>query len=126
MRKVIASFATTALLLLSMSATADVAQVWQCQLAEGTTNDDAMTLSKAWLDAAKGISADARVRVYFPIAANADTGSFIFAFYLPNFKSWGEFTDAYPGSPVAQIDATWDDTAPCEQVSGLWWSQDIE
>ena len=126
MRKVTASITTSILLLLSMSVSADVAQVWQCQLADGKTNDDAMAISKSWLDAAKGISANARVRVYFPVAADADTGSFIFAFYLPDFKSWGEFSDAYPGSPVAQIDANeWDDTAPCKQVSGLWWTEDI-
>ncbi len=126
MRKIIASIVTATLLLLSISASADVAQVWQCQLADGKTNDDVMALSKSWLDAAKGINESASVRVYFPVATDAKEGSFIFVFYLPDFKSWGEFNDAYPDSPVAQVDAGWNETAPCEDVSGLWYTADVE
>ena len=126
MRKIIASIAAATLLLLSMSASADVAQVWQCQLEDGTTDDDLMALSKSWLDAAKGINDSASVRVYFPVAADAEDGSFIFVFYLPDFKSWGEFSDTYPDSPVAQVDARWDDEiGPCD-VSGLWITVDVE
>ena len=125
MRKTIASVAAATLLLLSMSASADVAQVWQCQLVDGKTNDDLMALSKSWLDAAKGIDENASVRIYFPIATDGEEGSVIFAFYLPDFKSWGEFEDAYPGSPVAQVDAGWNEVAPCE-IPGLWATADVE
>jgi hypothetical protein len=126
MRRIITSIAAATLLLLSMSASADVAQVWQCQLAEGKTNDDLMALSQSWLDAAKDIDESASVRMYFPVAADAETGSVIFAFYLPDFASWGEFMDAYPDSPVAQIDEGWDDIAPCEGTSALWVTTDLE
>ena len=126
MRKIIASVATATLLLLSISASADVAQVWQCKIADGKTNDDIMALSKSWLDAAKGINDSASVRLYIPVAADAKEGSFKFIFYLPDFKSWGEFNDAYPDSPVAQVDAGWDETAPCENVPELWLTTDIE
>ncbi len=125
MRKTIVSIATTALLLLSMSASADVAQVWQCTLVDGKTNDDLMALSESWLEAAKGINESASVRVYFPIAADAEENSFIFVFYLPDFTSWGKFNDAYPDSPVAQVDAGWNEIAPCK-VSGLWYTNDVE
>ena len=125
MRKTIVSITTTALLLLGMSASADVAQVWECKLVDGKTNDDLMELSESWLEAAKGINENASVRVYFPIAADAKQDSLIFVFYLPDFTSWGEFSDAYPGSPVAQIDEGWDEIAPCD-ISGLWLTADIE
>jgi hypothetical protein len=125
MRKIITSIATISLLLLSMSASADVAQAWECQLVDGKTNDDLLALSKSWLDAAKETDKNASVRVYFPIATDAEGGSMIFVFYLPDFKSWGEFMDAYPDSPAAQVDAGWDDVAPCK-VSGLWLTEDIE
>lgn len=125
MRKIVTSIATTTLLFLSLSANADVAQVWQCELEDDKTNDDLMALSKSWLEAAKGISASATVRVYFPVAADADEGSFIFVFYMPDFKSWGEFNDAYADSPVAQVDAGWNEVAPCE-TSGLWEAVDIQ
>ena len=126
MRKTIASVAAATLLLLSMSASADVAQVWQCQLAEGKTNDDLMALSRSWIAAAREIDDSASGRIYFPVAGDAKEGSFIIAFYLPDFTSWGEFLDAYPGSPVAEIDEGWNETAPCENVSALWDAVDLE
>ena len=125
MRKLITSIATATLFLLSMPASADVAQVWECQLADDKTNDDLMALSQSWLDAAKGINENASVRIYFPTATDAETNSFIFAFYLPDFTSWGKFNDAYPDSPAAQVDEGWDDVAPCK-VSGLWRTEDLE
>jgi len=125
MRKLITSIAAATLFLLSMPASADVAQVWNCQIADGKTNDDLMVLSQSWLDAAKGIAEDASVRIYYPVATDAKTNSFIFVFYLPDFTSWGKFSDAYPDSPVAQVDAGWDDVAPCE-VSGLWETEDLK
>jgi len=48
MRKIITSIATATLLLLSLSANADVAQVWNCELEDGKSNDDLMALSEAW------------------------------------------------------------------------------
>jgi hypothetical protein len=125
MRKIIASIATATLLFISMSASADVAQVWQCKFADDTTGDDLMAVSKSWLDAAKEINDSASVRVYFPVAADAEDGAYIFVFYLPDFTAWGEFSDAYPGSPVAAVDAGWDELGPCE-VSGLWVTEDVE
>jgi hypothetical protein len=125
MRKIIASIATATLLFISMSASADVAQVWQCKFADDTTDDDLMAVSKSWLDAAKEINDSASVRVYFPVAADAEDGAYIFVFYLPDFTAWGEFSDAYPGSPVAAVDAGWDELGPCE-VSGLWVTEDVE
>ncbi len=114
------------LLLISMTASADVAQVWQCQLAEGKTNDDLMALSRSWVAAAKEMDDSASSRIYSPVAGDAKEGSFIIVFYLPDFTSWGEFEDAYPGSPVAKIDEGWDEIAPCKNVSTLWYSVDIE
>ena len=68
MRKIIASIATATPILLSASASADVAQVWVCKLAEGKTNADLMALSEAWLGAAKETDENIKVRIYFPVA----------------------------------------------------------
>jgi hypothetical protein len=65
-------------------------------------------------------------RIIASVAADAELGSFIIVFYLPDFTSWGEFMDAYPDSPVAQIDEGWDDIAPCEGTSALWVTTDLE
>lgn len=125
MKKAFLSLAFIAMFGLSTTTMADVAQAWQCQLVEGKTNDDLMTLANAWLDAAKGIDDRASVRMYFPAAADAEEGSFIFIFYLPDFESWGKFNDAYPGSPVAQVDSGWNEVAPCK-VSQLWGTTDLD
>jgi hypothetical protein len=125
MRKIIASIATATLLVLSMSASADVAQVWQCSFADDVTGDDLIALSEEWLAAAKEINDGASARVYFPIAGSADEDAYIFVFYLPDFTAWGEFTDAYPDSPVAEVDSRWDGLGPCD-LSGLWVTEDIE
>jgi hypothetical protein len=126
MRKIFASIATATLLLLSTSVSADIAQVWQCQIEGDATNDEFMALSKSWLDAAKEINDSASVRVYVPVAAAAETGSYIFALYLPDFKSWGEFNDAYPDSPLAKVDERWtNELGPCD-VPGLWSTLDFE
>ena len=126
MKKVFASIVTATLLLLSMSVSADMAQVWQCQVEGDPTSDDFTALSEAYLEAAKEIDDSATIRMYVPVAAAAESGSYIFALYLPDFKSWGEFNDAYPGSKLAQIDQRWtNELGPCE-VSGLWSTFDFE
>jgi len=126
MKKTIASIATATLLLLSIPASADVAQVWVCKLAEGKTNDDVIVLSETWLAAAKEADENASARIYYPVAGDSEEDSFIWVFYLPDFTSWGEFEDAYPDSPTAEIDAGWNDIAPCEKVSSLWGTVDLE
>ena len=126
MRKIIASIATATLLLLSMSASADVAQVWRCTFADEATGDALIALSEEWLAAAKEINDSASAKVYFPIAADAEENSYIFVFYLPDFTAWGEFSDAYPDSAAATVDERWDDeVGPCD-ISGLWFTEDIE
>jgi hypothetical protein len=125
MRKIITSIATATLLLLSMSASAGVAQVWRCTFADDATGSDLIALSKEWLDAAREINDSASARVFYPVAADAEEDAYIFVFYLPDFTAWGAFSDAYPDSPVAEVDSRWDGLGPCD-VSGLWITEDIE
>ncbi len=124
MRKLI-SVATATLLLFSMSASADVAQVWSCSFDDGVAGDALEAISKEWLEKAREIDEDVSVRAYFPVAADADLGDYVFVFYMPDFASWGAFMDAYPDSAVAEVDSRWDGVGPCE-VSGLWATEDFE
>lgn len=126
MKRIIASIAAATLLLLSVPASADVAQTWQCKLAEGKTFDDVMALSEAWLALAKEVDENTSVRIYVPVAGSADSGSFVWVAYMPNFASWGKAEDAYDGSPLAGLDTDWNTTAPCEKVSHLYATVDLE
>lgn len=119
------SVATAASLFFSMSASADVAQVWRCALADGVDGDALDAISEDWLAKAREIDEDVSVRTYFPIAANAEEGDYVFVFYMPDFASWGAFMDAYPDSAVAEVDSGWDEIGPCE-VSGLWVTNDFD
>lgn len=124
MRKII-SVAAASLLLFSMSASADVAQVWRCSLADGVEGDALEAISKDWLAKAREIDENASVRAYFPINADAEEGEYVFIFYMPDFASWGAFMDAYPDSAVAEVDSGWDEVGPCE-TSELWVTNDFE
>lgn len=132
MRKII-SVTTAVFLLFSMSANADVAQVWNCTFNDVITDadgnevapNDALTaISEAWLEKAKEIDEDVNVRIYRPVAADAEENQYIWVFYMPTFAAWGAFMDAYPGSDVAAVDEGWDNVGPCS-VSGLWATQDL-
>ena len=132
MRKII-SITTAAFLLFSASASADVAQVWNCSMLDDVTdadgnavdpNDAVTAISEAWLEKAKEIDENASVKIYWPVAANAKENQYLWVFYMPSFAAWGAFEDAYPDSAVAEVDAGWDNVGPCS-VSGLWAIQDI-
>ncbi|MGI9221249.1 MAG: hypothetical protein ACR2QS_09470 [Woeseiaceae bacterium] len=125
MRKTIYSVAAATLLLISTSASADVAQVWRCSFADGVGGDALEAISKEWLDAAKEIDDDVSISAFFPVAADADEGNYIFVVYLPTFAAWGAFMDAYPDSDVEEVDSRWNEVGPCD-ISGLWATEDFE
>lgn len=132
MRKII-SVTAAALLLFSMPASADVAQVWNCTFNDEITDEDGnevapedalMAISEAWLEKAKEIDENVSVTILRPVAADAEDNQYIWVFHMPSFAAWGAFTDAYPGSAVAEVDAGWDHVGPCN-VSGLWATREL-
>jgi hypothetical protein len=125
MRKIVYSVTTATLLLFSMAASAEVAQVWRCSFADGVADDALTAISQEWLEKARDIDENASVRAYFPVAADADEGEYVFVFYMPDFAAWGAFMDAYPDSSVEEVDSRWEEVGPCE-VSGLWVTNDFE
>ena len=124
MRKII-SVAAVSLLVWSLPASADVAQVWSCSFDDGVSDDALTAISEEWLEKAKAIDENASARAYLPVAADADEGEYVFVFYLPTFAAWGAFMDAYPDSPVAEVDSRWGEVGPCD-VSGLWATLDFD
>ena len=131
--KKIMSVTVAAMLLFSMPASADVAQVWRCTFNDVITdadgnevapNDALMAISEAWLEKAKEVDENVSVTILWPVAANAKENEYIWVFNMPSFAAWGAFQDAYPGSDVAAVDEGWDNVGPCS-VSGLWATQDL-
>jgi hypothetical protein len=83
-------------------------QIFRCEFNDETTSeDDVVELAAAWLKAAKQTEGGKNMSlvVRFPIAAGlGGVADFTWVISVPTFTEWGEFTDAYAGSPVAKVD----------------------
>jgi hypothetical protein len=108
-------------------ANADVVQVWDCKLQEGKTNANLEAASSVWLAAAKKLPGNDKLEAWhnFPVAANAGDGDFSFVTITPDFKAWGEATEAYPGSSTDKADQAWAEVASCSG-SSLWSSEQVK
>jgi hypothetical protein len=99
-------------------------QIFRCEFKDATTSeDDVVELATAWLKAAKQTKGgkNMSLAVRFPIAVGVGgVADFTWVISVPTFTEWGEFTDAYAGSPVAKVDdQLFGGLADCGQ-STLW------
>jgi len=97
---------------------ASAVQVYKCKLLEGKTQEDIMTVSKQWLDAAKTMKGGENLEVYidFPVVGKSD-GAFSFVMIASDLETWGTFTNGYPGSAAAKADEDWYKAASCSYSS---------
>ena len=83
-------------------------QIFRCEFNdETTTEDDVIELASAWLKAAKQTKGgeNMSLAIRFPIAVGvAGVADFTWVISTPTFAEWGQFTDAYPDSPVSKVD----------------------
>jgi hypothetical protein len=99
-------------------------QIFRCEFNNDTTEeDDVMELAAAWLKAAKQTKGGANMQlaVRFPIAdGEGGESDFTWVISTPTFTEWGQFTDAYDGSPVSKVDdQLFDNLANCGD-SSMW------
>jgi hypothetical protein len=99
-------------------------QIFRCEFNDETTEEDAvLDLAAAWLKAAKQTAGGKNIRlaVRFPVAIGDGSDSdFTWVISTPTFAEWGEFTDAYDGSPVSKVDdKLFGDLASCGD-SAIW------
>jgi hypothetical protein len=99
-----------------------VIQIFVCEFEGDATADQLLDVTVAWLKAANktkgGKNIDVGIR--FPIAEGEGAdGDFRFVITAPSFAEWGEFTDAYEGSEVANVDEQLYELADCGQ-STIW------
>ena len=133
MKNLASSIFVSLLLIIAAPAYADsnsrVFQVYYCEYTEDTTADDddaddaVLALAHAWLEAAKKTpgGANMSLAIRFPIAeGDGVDGDFVWVISTPSFAEWGQFTDAYDGSAVADVDdELFANLADCGQ-STLW------
>ncbi len=104
------------------------AQMWKCELGEDATEAQVMEGARKWLAAAKTVQGGKNFEafVYHPVAVNfPDNSDLMFVVIAPSFKEWGEFWDAYPDSPAAEVEEETDKFIICPD-SVVWEATTVE
>ena len=102
--------------------------VFHCHLNDDEAHDDSLALvAEEWLRVAKEQPGgeNLELKLFFPIAAQMGEGDFLFVVTTPTFAEMGAFMDAYPDSPLEDVDDDFDQLADCPD-SALWESVAVE
>ena len=100
----------------------NIIQIWDCQLHDGKTGVDVMSVSSTWLEEAKKIEGgeDFNVLLRFPIVANAGEDDFRFVLIVPNAKIWGLWVDnSLNDANLDVANTAWSEVASCSG-SSMW------
>jgi hypothetical protein len=107
---------------------AEVAQMWKCEMDDAVTEDQVEEHASKWLAAAKKLPGGENLQAYvlFPIAVNA-TGEMdlMLVIVAPSFEEWGKFWDAYNDSDAADIEEDAQEMIVCPD-SVLWEKVKVE
>jgi len=100
---------------------AEVVQIYDCEMLEGTTDEAIKALAAEWFKAAKKMKGGERLEIYirYPIVAQIGENDFTFVIRAPSLEEWGVFTSAYGGSALEEIDDKLDELCDCPG-STLW------
>jgi hypothetical protein len=106
---------------------ADVSQMWYCELDDDASEQWVREHIEEWLKAARQIEGgeNLKAHVLFPVAVNAtDEFDLILVVTSPSFQKWGQFWDGYGGSAAADVETSNDDMLNCPD-SALWESVEV-
>jgi len=83
-----------------------VFEAMQCKLMGDHTEDDVIAGAQKWLAAAQTMKGgkDLKLSIHFPVAGGHPDSDFIFVLRAPDFQTWGQFWDGYPGSAADELD----------------------
>lgn len=106
---------------------AEVLQVFDCQVLDEATDDDIEAVSLEWLQAAKKIKGGERIEVHirYPLVAKMGENDFSFIITIPSLEEWGLFTSGYEDSELEKIDDKMDKLCDCPD-SSLWEIEKLE
>ena len=106
---------------------AEVVQIYDCQMLDGATDDDIKAVAAEWFKAAKKMKGGERldVHVRHPIVAKIGENDFSFILSVPSLEEWGVFTSGYEGSELEIIDDKMDEFCDCPG-SSLWEIEKLE
>jgi hypothetical protein len=106
---------------------ADVIQIYDCEMFESATDDDIKAVAVEWLKAAKKMKGGERLEVYVrhPIVGQIGENDFSFVLRAPSLEEWAVFTSGYEGSALEIIDDKLDEFGACPS-STLWEIEKLE
>ena len=106
---------------------AEVVQIYDCEMLEGTTDEAIKALAAEWFKAAKKMKGGEGLEVYVrhPIVGQMGEKDFTFILRAPSLEEWGVFTSAYGGSALEEIDDKLDELCDCPD-SSLWEIEKLE
>jgi len=101
---------------------AEVIQIFKCQIDENATEKDLEAAASEWLKAAKTMKGGDQLVAYlhFPVVSQMGEHDFLFVIRAPSMEKWGMFMDGYHGSPAQEVDKKkFDNICDCPD-SALW------
>jgi hypothetical protein len=101
---------------------AEVMQVFNCEMDDEATEEDATAMSQEWLNAAKKMPGGENFKTFvsFPVAVtNPGEHDILVVVVAPSFNEWDKFWDNYLGSPVEAVDQKYREKIQCPG-SALW------
>ena len=114
---------------LAAESTFEVVQIWACDMADGTTEEQVEAIAADWLKAIKAMpgGAGVKMRVFFPaVSSGANETDFYFVMNAPTFTDWGKIWDAYTDdSALAKSEDLNQGKVACPN-SELWEAHNIQ
>ena len=106
---------------------AEVVQIYDCQMLDGATDEDIKAVAAEWFKAAKKMKGGEQLEVYVthPIVGQMGENDFTFVLRAPSLEEWGVFTSGYEGSALEIIDDKLDKLCVCPG-STLWEIEKLE
>ena len=128
MKKVLCSMLVVVVMCLAAPAfSAEVTQVWHCEMEDAVTEQVIIDGVGEWLKAARQMEGGENLEasVLFPVAVTTGEIDLLIVFVAPSFQEWGTFWDAYEGSPAAKLENEHHDMIICPD-SALWESVKVK
>lgn len=101
---------TSAFMLLSVAVNAEpVTVVFTCELNEGKTKEDAMTVNAKWLKWARATGGSDEITSSFVSTVVGDLGGFMWVDTYPDITTWGKIADA----DSSELDAEFGEVNTC-------------
>jgi len=115
------------LMLVGGAAHADAMQIYYCNQHEDASDEQVDDIASQWYKAARTMKGGENLQMWlrFPIAAQAGPTDFVMVLVAPTFEEWGEFTDAYEGSPAEEVDDNFEEIADCTRTT-IWESHQVQ